>query len=171
MWVRLTLWGHQYQAVKVSSSQGQLAVSGGIRFDSEKKASYVMLRLRATSPDIRPPHHRALSGCDDLIAVAQSPKEQEAMEWYSGLPDGSVDLRVEARVAGSGDEDTTVSLVPDVRLKLMLAPSQAGIDTHAPHVRACRRRCLQALPASLQPVALLSARAPVRAVVLEQINC
>lgn len=183
--MRLSLWGHEYQAIKVSSSDDRLTVSGGIRFDGDKKASYVMLRLRTFSAQSKQSlraheldqlHAAARAGCcENLIAVARCLEEQEAVEWYSRLPDVTVDLRVEAQVSVSGGGGTSrgcaVSLVPDVRLKLTLASSQADIDTHAPHIRVCRRRCLQALPTCLQPIALLSVRAPVRTAVLDQISC
>ena len=101
-------------------------------------------------------------------AAAQGAEEQAALDWYATLPGCSYDLSLEAQVSrgdGAG-KGRAVQLVPDVRLHLVLAASQAELDRYAPHIKACRRRLLQALPAPLGGLELFSVRAPVRCALL-----
>ena len=175
LWLRLSLWGFDFQDVAVFVNQHRMPISGRLRYDADKRASYVMLRL--TAPSASDPFYPPRSADDALMAAAQSDQEREAVNWYAAQPEQVLAIRVEAQVARGDSEArergkegvgrlSSVELVGDLQLRMILAGSTEEIDRYAPVLKTCRKRCLQGLPAVLQPLALLSVRASARAALL-----
>ena len=139
-----------------------LAQYGQMKYDGDRKAAYVMLRLLVLAEQA--------GGCGAeggdahdaaLTHAAQSVEERAAVAWYEGLPQVVLALSMQAHVAHAGGASCAVEFVGDLKLRFVVASSAQQLDRYAPVLKTCRRRCLQTLPGPLQPLGLLSCRGAV----------
>jgi hypothetical protein len=158
--------GFNFQHVNVFADEQRLPIFGKIRYNSEKRASYVMMRLQVGHTRCNR-DHTSTSHDSALDGAARSKEEREGILWYSSLAQKALPLRIEATVAGEDNVVSTVDLVGDLQIQLVVAETVEDIDRYSPVLKTCRRRCLQALPAALQPLGLFSVRAAVRAALIE----
>ena len=97
--MRLTLWGHQFASLTVSSAGQPLTVSGGVRFDPDKKASFVMLRMTVTRAQPRAAPHTPHSGAGG--ARGQSRAGRELLEdeaWDLAVSRRSIDRSIDREI-------------------------------------------------------------------------